>query len=61
MPHNPGKPASAKQTWQSALCLQEVPLREDTTMSGQHPEEGLFNLWGPTPPDDHVRNYEIES
>ncbi len=28
--------------------------------SGDHPGEDSFYLWGPTPPEDFVRNYEAE-
>ena len=29
--------------------------------SGDHPGEDSFFLWGPNPPEDFVRNYEIET
>ena len=28
--------------------------------AGEHPGEDSFYLWGPTPPNDFVRNYEVE-
>jgi len=37
-----------------------IPADHDW-QSGDHPGEDSFFLWGPNPPEDFVRNYEIEA
>ena len=37
-----------------------IPADHDW-QSGDHPGEDSFFLWGPNPPEDFVRNYEIET